>query len=202
MSEQEPREGRSEEAGGSSPYDDLSMNAVPAAQTAGAGEPRGRSMMIWVAAFVVLVVAIVATWGLRSVSNLPPGEAAQQELQEEVQATVAWSSRTVQEATYLAGDRVRLEISPAISTGDEANRTRLREATVEVMEILIRLRPNRDLFIDGYQVGQPVVQGEYRFRSNLTGPSGEAAADIVVHVEGDPEGRMGATASSRGMGSD
>ena len=202
MSEQEPREGGSEEAGGSSSYDDLSMNAVPAAKTAGAGEARGRSAMIWVGAFIVLVAAIAAAWGLRSVSNLPPGEAAEQQLQEEVQATVAWSSRTVQEATYLAGDRVRLEINPAISTGEEANRNRLREATVEVMEILIRLRPNRDLFIDGYKVGQPIVHGEYRFRSNLTGPSGEAAAGIVVRVEGDPEGGMGAAASSRSMGSD
>ncbi len=202
MSEQEPREGGSGEAGGGNPYDDLSMNAVPAAKTAESGEPRGRSAMIWVGALVVLIAAIAVAWGLRSVSNLPPGEAAEQQLQKEVQATLAWSSRTVQEATYLAGDRVRLEFNPAISAGEEANRDRLREATVEMMEILIRLRPNRDLFIDGYQVGQPIVHGEYRFRSDLTGPSGEAAEDIVVRVEGDPEGRMGAAASSRGMGSD
>ena len=202
MSEQEPREGGSGEAGGGNSYDDLSMNAVPAAQTAESGEPRGRSAMIWVGAFVVLIAAIAAAWGLRSVSNLPPGEAAEQELQEAVQATVAWSSRTVQEATYAAGDRVRLEFSPAISAGEEVNRDRLREATVEVMTILIQLRPNRDLFIDGYQVGQPIVHGEYRFRSTLTGMGGEAADDIVVRVEGDPEGGMGAAASSRSMGSD
>lgn len=202
MSEQEPREGGSGEAGGRSPYSDLSMNAVPAAQTSESREPRGRSVMIWIGAFVVLVAAIAGAWGLRSVSNLPPGGEAEQELQEAVQATTAWSSRTVQEATYVAGDRVRLEFSPAISTGEEVNRDRLRGATVEVMEILIQLRPNRDLFIDGYQVGQPIVRGEYRFRSTLTGVGGEAADDIVVRVVGDPEGGMGAAASSRSMGSD
>jgi hypothetical protein len=65
------------------------------------------------------------------------------------------------------------------------------------MRVLMAERPGRDLYLDGFQGDRQIVTARFQHQSTLIGPGGEQIPDILVNVEGDPEGGMG-EAVSRG----
>jgi len=172
-------------------YEDLSMNVVAASATAERSEAGRRAGGRWLIVIGVLAAAAAVFFGARTIGNAPPGREAEAKLREKLRELPAWQSGVVLETQYLAGDRVRIGVSPRLSTAKEQHREQIREATKQVMEVVIEERPHRDLFIDGYQGDEKVVRAEYRHKSTLIGPGGEHLPDIVVRVEGDPAGGIG-----------
>jgi hypothetical protein len=93
-------------------------------------------------------------------------------------------------AQYVTGNTVRLEFPTRLRTANDADREAMRQAARSVFDILRKQRPDRDLYIDGYQEGEQVVRGEYRYKSSLPAREGEQVLDVSIHVRGDAEGGM------------
>jgi len=171
----------------------LSMNEVsPSARVAGEEAPPQRSRAGLLVVLVLIAVAIVA-FGVRLISNVAPGGDAQASLQRAIEALPGgyWQKGVILQAQYLTGQTVRLEFSPRLNTANDPDREVIRRATRDVFGVLRKERPDRDLYIDGFQEGEQVVRGEYRYKSSLVGPAGEQVPDMVIRVKGDPEGGMG-----------
>ncbi|MFB3882503.1 MAG: hypothetical protein ACE149_14645 [Armatimonadota bacterium] len=171
----------------------LSMNEVPpSARVATEEAPRQRSRAgLWVV--LVLVAVAVVAFGFRMISSVAPSSDAQAKLQRAIEELPGgyWQKGVILQAQYLSGKTVRLEFSSRLNTADDANREVIRRAAREVFGALRKERPNSDLFIDGFQEGEQIVRGEYRYKSSLVGPGGEQVPDMTIRVKGDPEGGMG-----------
>lgn len=191
MAEDRPRSGESEGRRAGMHFDELSMNEVPASAAAGEAEGPKRNAGVGLIAVGVLVAAALIVLGARLVGNAVPGQEAEGRLKQRLSSLTVWQRGVVLEARYAAGNKLRLEFAPSLSMGGEDERDIVRRATLDVMDVLKEERPGRDLYIDGYQGDERIVNAEYRAKSTLLGPGGEQIADIVVRVKGDPEGGMG-----------
>ncbi len=196
MMDEQTRMSESEQQKTGLGFQDLSMNEVPASATAEQSEaPRRKGGLALIVVAVLLAVAVIAI-GVRAVSNASPGQEAQDRLRKKLMQTWPWQEGVVLDATYMAGNRLRIGFTPRLG-GTDTDRDTIRKATTEVMQVLMSERPGKDLFIDGFQGERQIVTARYRHKSTLIGPGGEQIPDILVHVEGDPEGGMG-EAVSRG----
>jgi hypothetical protein len=175
----------------------LSMNEVPPSARVSvedAPKPASRAGL-----FVILVLLAVAAvvFGARMIANVAPGQEAEARLRQGVQALPAWQKGDIMRAEYMTGSTLRLEFSTRLNTTSDTDREAIRQMTKDVFEVLRKERPDRDLYIRGFQAGEQIVRGEYRYRSNLVGPGGQQVPDITVRVKGDPEGGIqGAFSSS------
>jgi len=172
-------------------FGDLSMNEVPQSASAESEETGGRKSPAFLIALGVIIAAVVIFLGARVISNAPPGEEAEGRLRAKLENLSVWQHGLVLRATYVAGNRVRLEFAPSVPAASDEGRQALRSATKEVMTVLIGERPGRDLYIDGYQGDEDILHAEYRAKSTLVGPGGEQIPDIVVRIKGEPAGGMG-----------
>jgi hypothetical protein len=215
MGDEGMSEGGEEKKGGSLGFDALAMNVVPAAATAEPSELGRRKghLVLWVVG--VVAAAAIVVLGFRVVGNLRPGQEAEDRLlralQESPETARLWERAVVMDARYVAGDRVQIDFPATIRAvydateeklvvPDEADREKVRSATRAVMEVLVRQRPGRDLYVDGYQGDKQIVEAVYRQHGSAAG--GERGAkgglDIVVRVAGDPKAGMGETYAEKG----
>ena len=175
----------------------LSMNEVPPSARVAEEEappPASRARLLVV---LVLIAVAVVVLGARMISNVAPGEEAEMRLRRELELLPAWQKGDVMRAQYVTGNTLRLEFSSRLQTISDADREAIRGITKGVFDALRNERPNRDLYIEGFQGGEQIVRGEYRCKSTLVGPGGEQVPDITVRVKGDPAGGMqGAYGSS------
>jgi hypothetical protein len=196
MVDEQTRETGTGQQGTGLGFRDLSMNEVPASATPEQSEaPRRAGGLTLIIIAVLLAVTVIAI-GARAISNAAPGQEAQDRLRARLMEVRPWQDGIVLDATYMAGNRLRVGFTPRLGSSD-ADRDTLRKATFEVMQVLMAERPGKDLYIDGFQGDRQTVTARYRQKSTLIGPGGEQIPDIVVRVEGDPEGGM-CEASSRG----
>jgi len=163
---------------------------VPASATEERSEAGRRARGLGGLVLVVLAAAAIIVVGTRLIANAPPGREAQERLRARLQGLPAWQLGTVMGAEYLAGNRLRVDFSPRLSPAKEKEREMIRQAAREVMGALMQERPGRDLYLDGYQGERQMVRGELRHKSFLVGPEGQQTPDILVRVEGDPEGGL------------
>jgi len=191
MADEELRKADAEEGGGQLGYEELAMNVVPASATEEPSEVGRRAGGLGLLAGLVVAAAVIIVVGTRLVSNAPPGQEAEQRLRARLQSSSAWRLGTVMEARYLAGDRLRLDFSPRLGTTKDEERELIRQAAKEVMGILMQERPDRDLYLDGYQGERQIVRAELRHKSSLVSRQGKQVPDLVVRVEGDPEEGLG-----------
>lgn len=202
MADEESPEDSQDKERGRLGYDDLAMNVVPASATEESSNAGRRTGGLALLVIAVVAVAVAAVFGLRLISNPHPGQEAEQRLRQRLrtspQTAELWQLGTVQAARYLAGNRLRIDFSPRVRIRKDEERNEIREAARQVMRVLIQERPDRDLYIDGFQADRQIVEAEYRHKSTLTGPGGEQFLDIVVHVEGDPEEGIQETYSRSG----
>ncbi|MBN1461346.1 MAG: hypothetical protein JXA57_17600 [Armatimonadetes bacterium] len=179
-------------------FRDLSMNELPSAQPVSEDEaPAGGSR---VGLLVITVLALVAflVIGMRLISNAHPGQEAEARLRQRLMELPLWQQGTIMQAHYVAGDRVRLDFSQSLSTVSEEDRDSIRDATRETLLVLIKERPRRDLFVEGYQGEEEIVRGEYRDKSTLIGADGQPVPDIAVRLKGESGGLGGAFGASAG----
>ncbi|MCJ7752098.1 MAG: hypothetical protein MUQ65_13550 [Armatimonadetes bacterium] len=191
MAEDETRGRMGDDTKAGRDFRDLSMNEVPASATADQNEEPRRGAGVGLIALGVLVAAALIVLGARLISNAAPGQEAEDRLRQKLSSLPVWQRGVVLEAGYAAGNKVRLELAPSLRVEADEGRSVVRGAVQDVMDVLMKERPGRDLYIDGYQGEEKIVTAEYRAKSTLVGPGGERIADIVVRVEGDPEGGMG-----------
>ncbi len=189
--DEDAREQAAEQARPGLGFRELSMNVIPASATEEESEAPRRAGRLAFVIVLVLVAAAVLFIGGRLISNLAPGQEAQERLRERVAALPAWQDGTIMDVRYLAGDRVRVEFSARVSTSRKEAREAVRQAARSVMEILMEERPGRDLYMEGHRGEEQILRAVYRAKSTLLGPDGEPINDIVVRVEGDPEGGIG-----------
>ncbi len=168
-------------------FPSLAMNEIASSATQERNEAPRRIGWMWLIVALILIGVAALGFGLRQMLNIAPGTDAQQALDRGVQSLGAWHRGVVLSARYMAGDRVRLEFSPTL----QADPTTLRGATIEVMKVLMKERPNRDLFIDGFQGDTQVVEGKYRSKGMIEVAGGGLEPDITVRVAGEPEGGIG-----------
>ena len=173
--------------GGQALFPSLAMNEIASSATQERNEAPRRIGWRWLIVALILVGVAALGFGLRQMLNIAPGTDAQQALDRGVQSLDAWHRGVVLSARYMAGDRVRLEFSPTL----QADPTTLRGATIEVMKVLVKERPNRDLFIDGFQDDTQVAEGKYRSKGMIEVAGGGLEPDITVRVAGEPEGGIG-----------
>jgi len=179
-------------------FRDLSMNELPSAQPVSEDEaPAGSNRVILLVLGVLAVVALLVV-GLRVVSNAPPGQEAEDRLRHRLMQLPLWERGTVLQVHYVSGDRVRLDFSPSISVTDENGQKLLRDATRETLLVLMKERPGRDLFVEGYQGDEQIVRGEYRSKSTLLGADGQPVPDIAVRIKGETGGLGGAFGQTTG----
>ena len=164
----------------------LAMNEIAAPKTEETGEVVRRAGNRWLILIGVLLAAALLYLGGRTVINLPPGAEAETRLRARLMTLESWRNSVVRGARYLSGNTLRLNLSTQLSTGDRQARDTLREAARQVMDVLIQERPGRDLRIIGFQGEEEVLWAEYRQKSSLAGPGGEAVPEILVRVKGDP----------------
>jgi hypothetical protein len=184
-----------EKEGGGALFPSLAMNEIASSATQERNEAPRRIGWMWLIVLLILVGVAALGFGLRQMLNIAPGTDAQQSLDSGVQTLGSWHRGIVLSARYTAGDRVRLEFSPTL----QADPTTLRSATIEVMKVVMKERPNRDLFIDGFQGEQQVVEGKYRSKGMLEVAGGGLEPDITVRVAGEPEGGIGALVKPGGV---
>jgi hypothetical protein len=187
MTQQESEgKGQAKETGASL-FPNLAMNEIASSATQEASEAPRRAGAMWLVLIVILVAVAALGFGMRQMLNVAPGTEAQQRLLTRVQALPAWQSGMVLGANYVAGDRLRVDFSPTL----EADAATLRKATIEVMKEFMKERPNRDLYIDGFQGEKQVVTGQYRNKGMIEVAGGGLEPDITVRVAGEPEGGIG-----------
>jgi len=177
-------------------FDNLSMNEIAPSMTQESSEVGKRIGWQWLIVVVVLVAVAALGFGMHQMLNVAPGADAQQRLQTELAATDAWRSGMVLGARYTAGDRLRVDFS--VTAG--ADPATLRKATIEVMKTFIEERPNKDLYIDGFQGERQVVSAEYRKKGKLAVVGGGLEPNIAVKVAGEPEGGIGSLVKPEGGG--
>lgn len=177
-------------------FDKLAMNEIAPSITQEPSEMPKRIRWMWLVVLAVLIGVAALGFGMRQMLNMPPGEEAQQRLRTRVETTDAWQSGTVLKVQYTAGDRLRVDFSTTI----QPEPTTLRKATIEVMKALMQERPDRDLFIDGFQGDRQVVSGEYRAKGKLAVAGGGLEPNIAVRVAGEPEGGIGQLVKPSGAG--
>ncbi len=174
----------------------LSMNEVPpSARVAAAEAPKPASRAALFVVLVIVAVGIVVL-GARIAGNLAPGEEAEGRLRRSLETLPAWQKGDLMRAEYVSGNTVRLEFSSRLQPASDSDREAIRGMTRDVFEVLRRERPDRDLYIKGFQGQEQIVRGEYRYRSTVAGPGGQQLPDITVHVKGDPEGGLQQSFSS------
>jgi len=169
----------------------LAMNEIAAPKTEEASEVGRRAGSRWLVLAGVLVAAAAVYLVGRTLTNLPPGAEAEARLRGMLTALEPWQRGVVRSAHYLSGATLRVDFSTQLSTEKEQDRRDLREATLQVMGVLAKERPNRDLHILGFQGEEQVVQADFHQKSSLAGPGGQAVPEISVRVKGDPEGLAG-----------
>ena len=172
-------------------FENLAMNEIAPSITQEPSEVGRRVGWKWLVVLAVLVAVAALGIGMRQMLNVAPGAEAQQRLQRKLEATAAWRSGTVLGAKYTAGDRLRVDFSTNLGTDPTA----LRTATIEVMKILMDERPNKDLFIDGFDGDKQVATAEYRSKGKLEVAGGGLEPNIAVKVAGEPEGGIGSLVS-------
>jgi len=177
-------------------FDKLAMNEIAPSITQEPSEMPKRIRWTWLVVLAVLIGVAALGFGMRQMLNMPPGEEAQQRLRTRVETTDAWHSGTVLKVQYTAGDRLRVDFSTTI----QPEPTTLRKATIEVMKASMQERPDRDLFIDGFQGDRQVVSGEYRAKGKLAVAGGGLEPNIAVKVAGEPEGGIGQLVKPSGAG--
>jgi hypothetical protein len=175
-------------------YADLSMNVVAASSTAEPAETVRRKSRLWMVLVAMVVAAAALAWVAGKLSNLPPGEEADIRLQGALQNLDVWQRAIVTKATYEKGNTLRVQFTPQISTETDQGRAALRAAALDVMNVFRQQRPGRDLYINGYQGDEQVLEAEYSVKGSLPGPGGQPVPNIVVHVKGDPKGGIGTLA--------
>lgn len=180
------RQGASEKKGPAG-LQGLAMNEVPSSATQEASELPRRAGWRWLLLLAILVLVGLLGYGARMMINVAPGEAAQQELEGKLKQMALWRMGEVLGARYVAGDRIRVDFAAEMGL----NAPSLRSATIAVMKVLMIERPNRDLYIDGYQGERQIVQAEYHQKGKLQVAGGGFEPDITVRVEGEPEGGIG-----------
>jgi hypothetical protein len=168
-------------------FDNLAMNEIAPSITQEPSEVAKRIGWQWLIVLAVLIVVAALGIGMRQMLNMAPGAEAQQRLQTKLEATEAWRAGMVLGAKYTAGDRLRVDLSTAAGPDP----TMLRKATIEVMKTFMQERPDRDLFIDGFQGDKQVLLAEYRNKGKLAVAGGGLEPDIAVKVAGEPEGGIG-----------
>lgn len=205
MADEGSREAGGEERTEGGGYSALSMNEVPTAVTEEQNESGRRAGGVALLVVAVLVVVTLAVVGGRYLLNPHPGQEAEDQLRMRLSELPAWQSGVLLKAGYKTGNKVWLDFAPTIQTAmsqDERGestlivpsaeeRAEVRAATQAAMEILVKERPNRDLYIEGYTGEKSIVTAEYRHKSTLVGPGGEDGLDIAVRVAGDPKGGIG-----------
>jgi hypothetical protein len=193
MAQDEDRPHKESAGGREEPtYASLAMNPIAAGATQESSEVGSRAGRSWLLLVGVLLVAAFFFWLARLATDMTPGEEAEARLAAKLSALQ--QDGTLQSVTYLSGSKVRIDLSMQISTADEAGRERLRQATIQVMKVLMEERPDRDLQIVGYQGQEQIVRARYRHKERLVSAKGEWAPDISVRVKGDSEG-LGEAAS-------
>jgi hypothetical protein len=190
----EGREEEREQESGRARFEGLVMNEVPSSITQEPSEVRRRAGGLWL--LLVAIAAIVGGlgYGARTFLNMAPGQEAQRRLEARVSSLPAYRQGIVLSAVYTAGDRLRVDFATALR-GDAAS---LRKATIEVMKAFMEERPNRDLYIDGYQGTTQVVKAQYRAKGRLEVAGGEPQPEITVKVAGEPEGGITELVKPRG----
>ena len=169
----------------------LAMNEIAAPKTQEVSEVGRRAGSRWLVLVGVLVAAAAVYLIGRTLANLPPGAEAEARLRGRLTALDPWQRGVIRSAHYLSGASLRLDFSTQLSTLKEEDRRELRQATLGVMDVLMKERPNRDLRILGFQGEEQVVQAQYRQKSSLAGPGGQTVPDLSVRVRDDPEGLGG-----------
>lgn len=187
MTEEGPEEKSTQEERGAGRYEGLVMNVVPSSVTKEGSEAPRRAGNLWLLLIVVLAVIAGLGYGARQFFNVAPGREAQDRLQARVSELEVFRKAVVLSATYVAGDRLRVEFASAAGTDPST----LRQATIAVMRVLMQERPNRDLYIDGFAGDKQVVKAEYRAKGKLQLAGGGEQDDIRVRVSGEPEGGIG-----------
>ncbi len=173
-------------------YRRLAMNPVApslAQEPTRRQERRGRPWLIFL---VVVIGAAGLAWVAGRLANLHPGAEAEARLRTRLQGLEVWQMGTLVDARYLAGNKVRLQLGSHLVLETDEGRNAARQAALEAMDQFMQERPDRDLYIEGYQGEEQVLRAEYRRRSALLGPDGQPVPDVVVRVKGDPEGGLGA----------
>ncbi len=166
-----------------------SMNEVAPSAQMPAGQAPKHASRAGLFVILVLVAAAAIMFGVRMIGNMAPGQEAEARLRRQLEALPAWQKGDVMRAEYVTGNRLRLEYSSRLSI--DKDRDAIRQITRDVFDVMRAQRPDRDLYIDGFQEGEQIVRGEYRYRSNVIGPGGQQLPDLTVNVKGDPEGGMG-----------
>ncbi len=181
--EEKSQDQRPEAAG----FGDLLMNQVPSSATQEASEAPRMAGWRWALLFAILAGVALLGYGARAMLNVAPGREAEQRLRARLQTMPVFELGEVLSVHYLAGDRLRVDFAPSLGTDPGT----LRKDTIEVMKVLMAERPDRDLFIDGYEGERQVVWGEYRNKGRLQVAGGALEPDITVRVAGEPEGGIG-----------
>jgi hypothetical protein len=184
-------EGRPE---GVARFEGLTMNVVPSSITKEASEAPRRAGWRWLLLVVVLVGVFLLGYAGRKMLNVAPGREAEQRLRARLQTMSVFQLGQVLEVRYLAGDRLRVDLAPSL----DADTSTLRKVTIEVMKAFMVERPNRDLYIDGYEGERQVVWGEYHSKGGLQVAGGGVEPNITVRVAGEPEGGIGELVKPRG----
>jgi len=172
-------------------FQDLSMNELPSSVGAEAMEVPERTSRLWLFVLLVLVAAGLIVFGARLLRNATPGQEAETRLRNKLSAIESWEQGALLQAKYVAGNKVRLEIASRLSTNNTEDRDIIRNAVGDVLKVLMTERPGRDLYVEGYQGDEQIARARYQAKTTLVGPGGEQVPDIVIRIEGDPEGGMG-----------
>jgi len=176
------------------------MNEIAPAITADPSETGTRTGKTWLLVIGVVAAVTALGWIFHNAVDTPPSGQVQQQVQQSIAAEPYGQDGTVQGASFLSGNKVRVDFSATISTFDQGGRDRIRAATQGVMKKLIAALPDRDLFITGLQKEQVAAEARYLHRSTLVTPTGEKVPDISIHVQNDPEGGIGGSMGGRMSG--
>jgi hypothetical protein len=178
----------------------LSMNEVPPSARVAAEDAPKPASRAGLLVILVLIAAGAIVFGAKMIANVAPGQEAEARLRRQLEMLPAWQKGDIMRAEYKTGSTLRLEFSSRLDTANDTDREAIRQVTKDVFDVLRKERPDRDLYIEGFQGQEQIVRGEYRYKSNLVGPGGQQVPDMTMRVKGDAEGGVqGAYSNSAGQ---
>jgi len=181
-------------------FRNLSMNEIAPATTAEASEVGARTSRTWLLAAGVLIAVAALVWLFQGAVDRLPAPQVQEQLRQRIAAQPYGQDGTFQGISFLSGNKARVDFSATISTLDQKGRDQLRGATQDIMKKLVEVRPDRDLFLTGFQRDEVVVEARYLHRSTLVTSSGNKVPDISIQVRDDPEGGISGSMGERKPG--